>query len=109
MTVPSHSAKRLFILRPTMGTGGADRVTMTLLERLDRTRFEPTLVLLRREGRLLDEVPDNVRIVDLAAANLFSGAAPLRRSMAKQRPDVLFSTSSGTNLTAALALGRRGR
>lgn len=99
---------RLLVVRPTLATGGADRVTLTLLRHFDRQLFEPTLALMRAEGALLAEVPPDVEVVDLGAANLWVAAKPLRQLIAQRRPDVLFSTSSGTNITAARARGKRG-
>ncbi len=98
--------KRLFIVRPSLTTGGADRVTVTLLRELDRERFEITLVLLHERGELLAEVPADVRVAGLGGGNIVTGALALRRLVARESPDIVFSTSSGTNVTAALALGR---
>jgi len=99
---------RLMIVRPTLGTGGADRVTLTLLQHLDRKLFTPSLVLIRRRGELLAEIPADVEVVSLDAGGIFSAARPLRRLIRERRPDIVFSTSSGTNITAALATPRPG-
>ncbi len=98
----------LLIVRPTLGQGGADRVTLTLLHRLDRRRFRPSLALLRRQGALLDGVPGDVEIHDLGGGRLWSGVRPLRRLIERSAPDVVLSTSGGTNLTAALAVPAAG-
>ena len=99
---------RLFMVRPTLDTGGADRVTLTLLQHLDRALFAPTLVLIRRRGALLAEVPADVEVIALDAGGIFSAARPLRRLIRKRAPHIVFSTSSGTNITAALATPRPG-
>jgi glycosyltransferase involved in cell wall biosynthesis len=98
--------KRLLVVRPSLTTGGADRVTLTLLRTLDRSRFAPSLVLLREPGPLLPELPDDVPVEVLRARNILSAVPHLRRLVERDRPDILFSTSSGTNITAALAVGR---
>jgi len=103
---------QLFIVRPTMGEGGADRVTLTLLRELPRSRFAPTLVLMRHEGVLLPEVPRDVQVCSLEARSLWTAWIALTRLVRAHRPEVLFSTSSGTNLIAAIAhrlSGRAGR
>lgn len=94
---------KLFIVRPTLGEGGADRVTLTLLRELPRERFEPTLVLMRAEGVLLSEVPPDVQIRSLDARSLWTAWIPLVMLLREHRPQILFSTSSGTNMIAALA------
>jgi glycosyltransferase involved in cell wall biosynthesis len=100
--------RTLYIVRPTLDTGGADRVTLTLLQHLDRGAFAPTLVLMRRTGKLLADVPADVDVNSLEAANILSAAVPLRRLLRERQPDIVFSTSSGTNITAALATPRPG-
>lgn len=99
---------RLFIVRPSLGTGGADRVTLTLLQHLDRAIFTPTLILVRRRGELLADIPPDVDVVPLDAGGSFSAARPLRRLIRERSPDIVFSTSSGTNITVALATPRPG-
>lgn len=103
---------KIFFVRPTLGQGGADRVTLTLLQSLDRARFDLTLVLVQHKGELLPELPDDVSITALNAPNVLAAALPLLRFVREQRPDVLFSTSSGTNVAAVIAhlgAGRPGR
>lgn len=94
---------RVAILRPTLGQGGADRVTLTLLQELDRARFGLELLLIHRRGDLLDQVPSDVEVVGLGGGNIFSAVPRLRRRLREHPPDVLLSTSSGTNLTACRA------
>lgn len=104
--------KRLLIFRPTLGQGGADRVTLTLLERLPRDRFAPALALVRAEGAWLEHLPADVELHDLGAHSLWTAWLPLWRLLRRLRPDVLFSTSSGGNVVAVLAhrlAGRPGR
>ena len=105
-------AKRVFFFRPTLDDGGADRVTLTLLQHLDRSRFQPTLVLMRKVGALLPEVPADVPILELGSARLATCGAALRRLLRAERPDVLFSTASAANIPAVAAhraSGARGR
>jgi glycosyltransferase involved in cell wall biosynthesis len=78
-------------------------VTATLLRHLDRTVFEPTLVLKRREGVLLSEVPPDVPVIDLRARRLRSSWYALARLLRRTSPDILFSTSSGGNAVASFA------
>ncbi|MCS6806165.1 MAG: glycosyltransferase [Acidobacteriota bacterium] len=104
--------QKLLILRPTMGQGGADRITLTLLSALDRRLFDLSLALLRAEGDFLADVPDDVPITSLNASSVATGWLPLARLLRATEPDILFSTSSGANLMAVLArqlVGRRIR
>lgn len=96
-------ARRVFLFRPTLGEGGADRVTITLLRHLNRDVFEPTLVLVKKDGALMDEVPDDVRVIDLGVSRLRFAWLRLASVLRQERPHVLFSTSSGGNVIASLA------
>ncbi len=107
----SPEPRRLLVLRPTLGQGGADRVTLTLLGALDRRRFTPSLALVRAEGVLLPELHERngaIPLHTLGARGLASSWRPLGRLLHRERPDVLFSTSSGSNL-AAIVAARRAR
>jgi glycosyltransferase involved in cell wall biosynthesis len=56
--------RALFIL-PSLDGGGAERVTLNLLGKLDRDRFRPSLFLFRRSGALLEEVPSGLPILSI--------------------------------------------
>lgn len=43
--------------------GGAERQMITILQHLDRSRFQPFLYLVNRTGPLLSEVPEDVPVV----------------------------------------------
>jgi len=58
---------------------------------------------MHEEGELLSEVPADVPIRSLRARSLWTAWLPLATLVRKGRPDILFSTSSGTNIIAALA------
>jgi len=46
----------------SLGCGGSERQLLNILERIDRSRFEPHLYLLDRSGEFLSLVPDDVSI-----------------------------------------------
>jgi glycosyltransferase involved in cell wall biosynthesis len=54
-----RTIRALFVM-PDLGGGGAERSLLELLERLDRRRIEPSLLLLKRQGVYLDRVPEDV-------------------------------------------------
>jgi glycosyltransferase involved in cell wall biosynthesis len=93
----------VLLFRPTLGEGGADRVTITLLRHLNRESLNPVLVLVKRAGPLMEEVPKDIPIIDLNAGRLRFSWLRLASVLRREKPDVLFSTSSGGNLIAALA------
>ncbi|HTR55118.1 MAG TPA: glycosyltransferase [Kofleriaceae bacterium] len=94
---------RLLVFRPDLSQGGADRVTITLLHHFDRTRFTPTLALVKKRGELLGEVPADVPIVDLGAKRLARAAPALTRAIRELEPDVVLCTAGGANVIAVAA------
>jgi glycosyltransferase involved in cell wall biosynthesis len=94
---------RLLVFRTTLDQGGADRVTITLLRGLDRARFEPRLVMMKRTGVYLGDVPADVPIDCLDAASLWHCVPALTRYLRAHRPDVFFSLDSGGNIPAVMA------
>jgi glycosyltransferase involved in cell wall biosynthesis len=93
----------VLFFRPALGDGGADRVTLTLLQHLDRTRYSPSLALVARKGALIDEVPTDVEVIDLGASRLATAVLPLSRLIATRSPDVVFCTASSANVIAVAA------
>lgn len=96
------SRTRVLIVRPSLAQGGADRVTRTLLTHLPRDRFAPSLALVHDDGPWRDGLPDDVP-VHVLGGRAFACAPALARLMRRTRPDVVFSTSGGTNVPAILA------
>lgn len=95
--------KRVLFFRPSMAEGGADRVTANVLRLLDRSRFAPSLALMRLEGPFLEVLPRDVEVHAVRAPRLALAAPSLALLLRKLKPDVLFSTSSTGNIVASMA------
>ncbi|RYZ55235.1 MAG: glycosyltransferase [Sphingobacteriales bacterium] len=99
----SETKTRILFVRPTLGYGGADRITVNLLRDFDRSRYTCDLVLMRKEGEFAGDIPADVRIIETRSANallMFRALIPLIGSGAY---DVVYSTSGGTNVPLMLA------
>ena len=70
----------------SLAGGGSERQLITILQHLDRSRFEPTLYLLSRSGEFLKEVPENVRVIsfddDPVVSRLYVPGSIYRRQVA---------------------------
>ena len=95
--------KKVLIFRPSLGMGGADRVTATLLRRLDRNKFQISLALVHAEGPFMTDIPKDVAFHHLAAPRLALSAHALGRVIRETKPDVVFSTASAANVIAVFA------
>ncbi len=95
----------LFVIGLLAG-GGAERVVVRILRRLDRRRFEPALLLIEKQGRFLADVPADVPVLDCgrrAAGGRLAWIARFVRFLRRERPDVMVSFLWFPNIVAAVA------
>jgi glycosyltransferase involved in cell wall biosynthesis len=88
---------------PDLICGGAERVVVNLIRALVHRGISVDLVLTKAIGNLLDEVPAEVRVVDLHTRRMKASIRPLSRYLRSEQPDVLLSALDHTNLCAVLA------
>lgn len=93
----------MFIIR-SLGGGGAQRVATILLHHIDKGRFEPALIMVKKEGPYLAEVPDGVSVIDLKAKRARYAFLKIVRLIRKRRPDVVFSSQGYINLLIAISI-----
>lgn len=101
----------LFVL-PSFAGGGAERVTLTLMNKLDTTFFSSALVVLDGQGPLADMLPMHAPMTDLKTPRLRSALFPLMTVIRDTNPDVVFSTLGYVNIALLAArpfLPRRTR
>ena len=89
---------RLAFVLPHLRAGGAERVVLNYLRALDRQRFEPFLILGRREGAFLDRVPADVTVVGLGGVRAHRLAPRIARELAAHRIDAAYSATDAANL-----------
>lgn len=95
--------RRVLLLIPTLSGGGAERVMATLLQHLDRERFDPTLAVVdTRNAVFLGDIPADVRLIDLHSRRVRNALPKIVRLIWQQRPDVVFSTLGHLNLALAI-------
>jgi glycosyltransferase involved in cell wall biosynthesis len=82
---------RVLFTIPTLEGGGAERVFVTILRHLDRTRFEPHLALVEPKGEYLADLPSDVPVHDLGGHHPLAYLR-LLRLIRLLRPDTVFTT-----------------
>jgi glycosyltransferase involved in cell wall biosynthesis len=98
-----HSRRtRVLFLLPSLGGGGAERVMVTLANRLDRTRFEPHLGVLEKTGPSREEVRPDVIVHDLRVRRVRYGFVAAARLAWQLRPRAVLSTLGELNLMLIL-------
>jgi len=94
--------KRVLFLMPTLSGGGAERVIVTLLQHLDRSRFEPHLALVDAVGPLCNDLPADIPIHDLKAKRVRHAFPGIIRLAWKLKPQVIHSAMVELNLATVL-------
>ena len=80
----------IFIL-PDLETGGAERIVTTIANHLSRDKFEPKILLLRKEGGYLKLLKDDVEIIDIKTERIRHSLKPILKEIYRRKPDIVFS------------------
>lgn len=95
--------QKISIFLSDLDGGGAERVMLNLAQGFACQNFAVDIVLARREGLYLSQIPDNVKLVDLKAKSLLGSLRDLTRYLKQEQPVALLSALEDTNLVALWA------
>lgn len=79
----------LFIL-PNMKMGGAERIIMTLINSIDKTKYKSKLLLMRKEGYYLKLLNQNTEIIELKKDRIRNAFFPVIKAIRKYKPAIVF-------------------
>src|SRR5687767_13778396 len=82
-------AKKVAILLPSLGGGGAEQVAVASAKDLASKDHQVDLLLVEARGELLPLVPESVRVIDLKADRIIAALPPLFRYLREDGPDTL--------------------
>lgn len=88
--------KIVFIL-PSLTAGGAERVLITLMNGIDKTRFSPELLCVRAGGELQDILDTDIPYHTLNRYSVFRSVFALYQKLKELKPDVIVSTMAHMN------------
>lgn len=88
---------------PSVVGDGAQRIVLAIGEALARGGLRVDLVLAKREGVLLDRIPEGVRVVDLQASRMLAAIPALAGYLQRSQPRVLMPTITVANVVALIA------
>ena len=91
------------IFVPSMRGGGAERAMLKLTIALSRYGVSLDLVLAKAEGPYIEDIPDDIRVVDLAASRIIASLPGLTSYLRNARPEVLLSSMDHANVVACWA------
>ncbi|MBF8964583.1 glycosyltransferase [Pontibacter sp. FD36] len=91
----------IFFIIPSLHGGGSERFVTHLVKNLNAVKFNITLVLVRKEGVFLSEIPSHVRILDLNLSRTRYAPFKVIKLIWRHKPDIVFSTLGHLNLVIA--------
>ncbi|WP_205747065.1 glycosyltransferase [Deinococcus sp. KSM4-11] len=98
--------KRIALYLPTLTPGGAERVMINLARGFVERGHAVDFVLAKAEGVYLDEVPPQVRLIDLNSPARLQTMRSLPRLVSylrRERPDALLGAMNHANIVALAA------
>ena len=95
--------RRIAFFLPNLYGGGAERVAVNLLKGMSIRDVPLDLVLATAEGPYLEQVPKQVRVVNLAAGRVVKAILPLSHYLRQEKPWALLSHLKHANVAAVVA------
>lgn len=83
--------KSIIFILPDLNAGGAERIVTTIANHLSREKFEPKIMLMRKEGAYLEIVKNDVEIIDLKIQRIRNSLFPILKEIRSRKPDLVFS------------------
>lgn len=103
MTSAGDQSKRVALLLPSLQGGGVRRMMVNLARGLTGEGLPVDMVLGQVTGSYLDQLPPQVRLVDLRSPRTSLALPALVRYLKRERPSALLSAMEHVNLLALAA------
>lgn len=100
--------RNILIFMQNLAGGGAERVVLNIIKKLDKDRFNICLVLVSKTGELLDQLPEHIELINLNKISTSSAVLPLKKAINQFKPDIVFSSLARTHIVLYLALRLSG-
>lgn len=95
--------KRIACFISSLHGGGAEKAAINMLKGMLGKNLSLDLVVANAEGPYLNQVPEQVRLVDLSVGRVLKSVIPLSRYLQQNKPCVLVSHASEANVAALIA------
>jgi len=94
-----NSKQKICFIVPSLRGGGAEKVTLDIIEGLDTEFWSICLIVLNRVGERSGYRNTNIEIIDLGSSSVRMAVVPIIRVLFEIRPSVVYSTLNHLNLT----------
>lgn len=100
--MPQKRKKIVFIL-PALNAGGAERVLITLMNNLDRKKFEPEFIAFKENGPIKTLIAPDIKIHSIGNhSKIYFGLFSLLKKLKEIKPDIVMTTMAHTNFAILL-------
>ncbi len=102
--IPVSDPPKFTLFIADLGGGGAERVFVNLGKALSQSGYPVDLVVGTLHGAVyLDELPPDVRLINLGVSRMAFGAPSLIRYLRRERPSAILATGGHSSCLAVLA------
>jgi len=96
--------KKIFFIIPTLTQGGAERVIVTLLKFLDKSKFKATIMVVNMNEEVYSgEIPEDVDIIDLKCNHVRTAMPKIIFNLWRHKPNIVMSTLGHLNIAIAMS------
>lgn len=95
--------KSIALYIPTLAGGGAQRVALNLAQGLLATNCEVSLILVKAQGPLMEDIPTGVDVVELSARRTLTSIPKLALHLRETQYDAVISFMNYVNVCAVVA------
>ena len=96
--------KKIVFFLPLMTSGGAERVTVNIINQLDRKTNEIHLILGTMQGDAVHLIPNDIEVHDLNSPRTLFSIFKLREKIKQLNPHILFSSLNRAHIAIGFAL-----
>lgn len=97
------SKKKIAFVLPTLASGGAERVIITLMNGLDRARFKPHFIVVNPQGELKSLIAPDIDFISLNKTKVTKSIIELIKTLRRTKPDIVISTMLHMNVATLAA------
>lgn len=87
---------------PTLGAGGAERILVTLMNNLDREKYQPEFLALNENGPIKEWIAEDIPFHSFGNRTIKSSIFKMIGFIKKHKPDVVFTTMVHSNALALI-------
>lgn len=98
MADQDSSKKRIVFILPSLNSGGAERVLITLMNGLDREKFEPHFITISSSGELRSLIAPDIPFLSLEGTKVLRSLPALFFALRKLSPECVVTTMAHLNL-----------